>query len=111
MRLNVEKALQQVRDSADGQYAVLLEHGSMELGYYKPVGKDNQNPHDQDEIYVVQSGTGTFSCDGEEIPFAPGDALFVPAGIQHRFVAFTEDFACWVIFWGPLGGESRELRL
>jgi mannose-6-phosphate isomerase-like protein (cupin superfamily) len=106
-RMTVQKALQQVRNSADGRYAVLLENGSMELGYYKPVGRDTQTPHEQDEIYIVQSGNGTFIRDGEEIPVAPGDALFVAAGVVHRFVNFSDDFGCWVIFWGPPGGEPQ----
>jgi hypothetical protein len=32
--------------------------------------------------------------------------LFVPAGHEHRFEDFTPDFATWVIFYGPDGGES-----
>jgi len=35
----------------------------------------------------------------------PGDLLFVPAGIVHRFEDFTDDFATWVMFYGPEGGE------
>lgn len=104
--ITVQKALQAVRNSADGLYGALLENGSMELGYYKPVGSDGQSPHDQDEIYIVQSGTGALVRNGEKSPFVPGDALFVAAGIEHRFVDFSDDFACWVIFWGPTGGES-----
>jgi mannose-6-phosphate isomerase-like protein (cupin superfamily) len=105
-RITVQKALEAISDSDDGLYGVLLENGSMELGYYKPVGRDDQKPHEQDEIYIVQTGNGTFVRDGEEIVFGPGDALFVAAGVSHRFVDFSDDFAAWVIFWGPTGGES-----
>lgn len=77
----------------------------MELGYYKPVSVDEQQPHDQDEIYIVQTGSGTFVRGNEYIPFAAGDALFVAAGVEHRFVDFTDDFATWVVFYGPQGGE------
>lgn len=49
-RLSIEKALRPVRDSDDGLYGVLLENGSMELGYYKPADTDEQSPHKQDEI-------------------------------------------------------------
>lgn len=35
----------------------------------------------------------------------PGDLLFVPAGVVHRFEEFTDDFATWVMFYGPEGGE------
>ena len=39
--------------------------------------------------------------------FRQGDFLFVPAGIEHRFESFTNDFATWVIFYGPVGGEKE----
>jgi mannose-6-phosphate isomerase-like protein (cupin superfamily) len=104
--MTVDKALQSVRDSDDGLYGVLLKNGSMELGFYKPVGNDEQSPHDQDEIYIVQTGSGKFICGDQRIPFQPGDALFVAAGVDHRFTDFSDDFAAWVIFYGPSGGES-----
>lgn len=102
----LEKALQSVRDSEDGLFGVLLENGTMELGFYRPSGTDTQSPHTQDEIYIVQSGTGVFVRDENEIEFAAGDALFVAAGVPHRFAEFSEDFAAWVVFYGPEGGES-----
>jgi len=105
-RMTVAKALQAVRKSDDGLYGVLLENGSMELGFYKPVGNDEQSPHDQDEIYIIQTGHGTFIRGDERIPFLAGDALFVAAGVEHRFVDFSDDFAAWVVFYGPTGGES-----
>jgi hypothetical protein len=55
-RLAVQNALSAVRESDDGLYGVLLENGRMELGFYKPLRSDDQTPHDQDEIYIVQSG-------------------------------------------------------
>lgn len=104
-RYTVEKALQLVAASEDKAYGVLLEHGSLELGYYKPGRIDPQQPHSQDEIYIIQSGTGMFVLDDERQPFEPGEALFVPAGVVHRFEEFTDDFAAWVVFYGPQGGE------
>ena len=101
----VEKALDLVARSADKAYGVLLEHGTLELGYYKPDRIDPQQPHAQDEIYIVQSGSGFFVLGDERKPFEAGEALFVPAGIVHRFEDFTEDFATWVVFYGPDGGE------
>lgn len=104
-RMTPAKALAAVEASDDGLYGVLLEHGSMELGFYRPAGKDDQEPHEQDEIYIVHTGSGIFLLGDERIEFSPGDALFVPAGLEHRFVDFTDDFAAWVIFWGLQGGE------
>ncbi len=48
------------------------------------------------------------SVAGEDrVIFGPGDALFVPAGAVHRFEEFSEDFAAWVVFYGPEGGEHE----
>ncbi len=89
---------------------LLLRHGTMTLRYYAPRNVDPQTPHDQDEIYIVESGSGYFVQGPDEAhlaraAFGPGDAIFVPAGQVHRFVDFTNDFETWVIFWGKPGGE------
>lgn len=107
-RYTLAKALQLVAASQDKAYGVLLERGTLELGYYKPDKIDPQQPHSQDEIYVIQSGTGTFVLGDERQPFEPGEALFVPAGVEHRFEDFTDDFAAWVVFYGPEGGEQSD---
>ncbi len=104
-RYTVENALELVAAADDKAYGVLLEHGTLELGYYKPDRIDPQQPHDQDEIYIVQAGSGYFVCGDERQSFEPGEALFVPAGIVHRFEEFSDDFAAWVVFYGPGGGE------
>lgn len=81
-------------------------HGTLSVEVYKPLKVDLQKPHARDEVYVVISGNGTFSCSGERSSFSQGDLLFVPAGVEHRFEDFTEDFSTWVIFYGPNGGEK-----
>nr|WKN38059.1 cupin domain-containing protein [Tunicatimonas sp. TK19036] len=87
------------------EFATLFEHGTLSVEIYKPDSVDRQQPHERDEIYVVIAGKGDFYNDGKTTPFAPGDFLFVPAGVEHRFLNFTEDFATWVFFYGPSGGE------
>jgi Cupin domain len=66
-----------------------------------------REPHDQDEAYIVASGSGMFRRGEERIPFQPGDFLFAAAGVPHRFEEFTDDFQTWVIFFGPKGGVGR----
>ena len=86
--------------------SLLFEHGSMNLRYYAPKGHDPQTPHDQDELYIVASGSGHFVRESERVPFGPGDVLFAAAGETHRFEDFSDDFATWVVFYGPKGGEA-----
>lgn len=88
--------------------ALVLKHGSMELEYYAPRGRDTQSPHDRDELYVIISGSGWFRNGATRHTFGPHDVLFVPAKVEHRFEEFSDDFASWVIFWGPQGGESLD---
>jgi mannose-6-phosphate isomerase-like protein (cupin superfamily) len=88
------------------QFLYRLQHGTMKAGLYAPRGTDPQGPHKRDELYVVWRGSGIFFRDGERKPFGPGDVIFVPAHMEHRFEDFSDDFATWVIFWGPEGGEK-----
>jgi mannose-6-phosphate isomerase-like protein (cupin superfamily) len=82
-----------------------FKNGSMTLILYCPHGKDYQTAHEQDELYFVVKGSGTLIKEKEKITFTTGDALFVPAGVDHRFENFTEDLTVWAVFWGPKGGE------
>ena len=86
--------------------AASTREGNVRLGIYAPIDTDPQQPHEQDEVYIVVAGSGTFVVDGERAAFTTGDALFVPAGVEHRFEDFSDDFTAWVVFYGPPGGES-----
>jgi gentisate 1,2-dioxygenase len=57
--------------------------------------------------YVIASGSGTFYKEGAFWKFKSGDFIFVAAGAEHRFEDFTDDFATWVFFYGPIGGEGN----
>jgi hypothetical protein len=87
-------------------YWAAFRHGSMRLGFYAPRGKDLQEPHLQDELYLVVSGSATFTKGERGTPCTAGDVLFVEAGVDHRFSEMSADFATWVVFWGPAGGEA-----
>jgi mannose-6-phosphate isomerase-like protein (cupin superfamily) len=105
LTLQQVQALLPPEDQQGRRYAEPWSRGTMRTGFYAPRGHDPQKPHDQDELYFVVSGSGTFFHDGTRSPFKPGDALFVAAGVQHRFEDFSDDFGAWVVFWGQKGGE------
>ena len=101
----IQNGLAAMADPEDPFWGAVMTHGSLEIGLYAPKGTDAQTPHDQDEVYIIASGRGTFFNDGEQSDFQTGDVLFVPAGAEHHFEKFSEDFQAWVIFYGPKGGE------
>lgn len=96
----------QLPGPAGQRFAVALERGSLSIELYAPRGSDPQQPHTRDEVYVVVSGRGEFVNGSERHAFAPGDLLFVPAGVEHRFEQFSDDLAVWVVFYGPEGGDA-----
>lgn len=102
-QVSIEEAMQFLE--GDTRFATVIEHGSMIVEIYQPMEKDHQTPHAQDELYVIINGSGEFLNDGKVTEFKAGDVLFVPAGVEHRFEKFTEDFKTWVIFYGAIGGE------
>jgi len=91
---------------AGERFTLVFRHGTLEVELYAPRGGDPQQPHRRDEVYVVVKGSGSFLNGASRHPFGPGDVLFVPAGVTHRFEAFTDDLVVWVIFYGPDGGEA-----
>ena len=85
----------------------LFRHGTLTVKLNAPRGNDPQTPQTRDEIYVIANGAGRFQRGADETSFGPGDMLFVGAGEEHCFTEFTDDFATWVFFYGPEGGEAE----
>lgn len=84
----------------------LIRHGSMRVGVYAPVAVDEQLPHVQDEIYIIAKGRADFVKAHKKVSVQSGDLLFVEADADHHFENMQDDFAAWVFFWGPEGGEA-----
>jgi mannose-6-phosphate isomerase-like protein (cupin superfamily) len=91
---------------AGGGYEVVHESAGVELGVYVLVAPepDRQQPHEDDEIYVVLEGTGVLQVEGEEVPVREGSAVFVEAGADHRFSAY-EHLSVLVIFERKASGK------
>ncbi len=106
MKINTKNALEKLA-AHDAPFLTLFEHGTLAVEIYKPEKVDLQQPHTRDEVYVVVSGRGEFINGDTRTTFEPGDFLFVPAGVEHRFENFTDDFSTWVLFYGPEGGEKK----
>ena len=99
MKLTVKQAVQALHANPEKTFITLLREGNMSVELFEPKGVDLQQPHEQDEIYVIIEGTGIFQDGPETYPFGPGDVIFVPAKREHRFLEFSEGFKTWVIFY------------
>jgi mannose-6-phosphate isomerase-like protein (cupin superfamily) len=103
--ISLDEALSRLAAERERPFAELFRHGTLSVEIFAPRGVDTQTPHRQDEIYVVIKGTGEFSFGSQRRRVGAGDLLFVPAGMEHRFEAFSPDLTLWVMFHGPEGGE------
>ena len=80
-----------------------LEHlrvSDLSVGTYSIAAgaDDGQEPHTEDEIYVVTAGRATLEAAGQAAPVGPGSVIYVPAGEPHRFTGITSDLAALVLF-------------
>jgi mannose-6-phosphate isomerase-like protein (cupin superfamily) len=82
-----------------GGYEIVHESPGLEIGVYVLVAPepDRQQPHEDDEVYIVLEGSGMLEVSGESVPLREGDAVFVEAGAEHRFVGY-EGLSVLVIF-------------
>ena len=86
-------------EAGSGGYEVVHASPGLEVGVYVLVAPepDKQQPHADDEVYVVLEGRGILNVEGEAIPVVEGQAIFVPAGAEHQFTAY-EGLSVLVIF-------------
>jgi mannose-6-phosphate isomerase-like protein (cupin superfamily) len=105
--VSVADALRKLETVYGVRSVTLFEHGSLQVKMYAPRGRDSQMPHSRDELYVVARGSGVFFDGASRRRFQTGDVIFAPARSRHRFEEFTDDFAVWVMFYGPEDGVSQ----
>jgi mannose-6-phosphate isomerase-like protein (cupin superfamily) len=84
-------------------YLEFIRTAPMSIGFYVlPVGgTDGQQPHREDEVYVVMAGIAQFTAGTETREAASGDVLYVEAGVPHRFHDITEELHLVVVFAPP----------
>ena len=82
-----------------GGYEVVHSSPGLEVGVYVLAAPepDRQQPHADDEVYVVLEGRGTLEVEGREVDLEEGQAMFVAAGAEHRFTGY-ESLSLLVIF-------------
>jgi mannose-6-phosphate isomerase-like protein (cupin superfamily) len=90
-----------------GGYEIVHSSPGLELAVYVLVAPepDRQQPHEVDEVYVVLEGRGRLEIEGEALDLAEGQAVFVPAGADHRFTGY-EHLSVLVVFAGASGGTT-----
>jgi mannose-6-phosphate isomerase-like protein (cupin superfamily) len=95
-----------LREAGGRPWVELLRAPDVSFGLYVlgAGATDEQRPHTEDEVYVVLGGHGRFTAGDETRACGPGDVIFVPALVPHRFHEITEELRIIVVF-GPAEGS------
>jgi mannose-6-phosphate isomerase-like protein (cupin superfamily) len=96
----------QARAAPDGYAAEVLRSGLLSVGLYllPAGGKDDQTPHNEDEVYYAVSGKAKLRVGAEDHQVQAGTLLFVPALATHYFHDIEEELVL-VVFWAPPEGS------
>jgi len=91
------------RAANDGAYLRFLNERNMSVGLYAlgQGSQDTQQPHDQDEVYLVVSGRASITVGEETTTVGRGSVVYVPARVPHRFHHISEDLRVLVVFSPP----------
>lgn len=92
--------LQSKRVDTGQRYLPFLNRSTLNCGIYAlPAGsKDEQSPHELDEVYYVLSGKAKFTVEDKVSEVKAGDILFVAAKAKHHFHDITADLELLVFF-------------
>ena len=94
------------RAAAGKPYLEFLSVPDLSAGLYvlEAGAIDRQQPHTEDEVYVIVGGRSRFTAGDETRDVGPGDTLFVPPTVPHRFHDIVETLRIIVVF-GPAEGS------
>jgi quercetin dioxygenase-like cupin family protein len=92
-------------ERSDQRWREFLRVPYLSMGLYllKAGQADEQQPHAEDEVYIVMGGKASFRAGGQEQFVGPGSVIFVERAVEHRFVDITEDLTVLVMFASPEG--------
>jgi mannose-6-phosphate isomerase-like protein (cupin superfamily) len=85
-----------------GRSAEAFVDGDLEIRFTTRPTNGPQQPHQRDEVYIVAAGSGLYRTEDQVTPVGPGDMCFAAAHTVHGFEDFSDDFAIWIIFYGPV---------
>lgn len=97
-------------DETDEHFIEFLRRESMSLEVYRlgAGATDPQDPHTEDEVYYIVSGTAKIRIGEETYPVEDGDIVFVESGVEHYFHDIEDDLTTLIVFAPPYGSLADE---
>jgi mannose-6-phosphate isomerase-like protein (cupin superfamily) len=88
------------QSEGDKKYLEFLQVADLSMGLYvlKAGEPDLQQPHREDEVYVVVGGQAKIRVGDEDRDVQNGSIVYVANGVPHRFHSITSDLRVLVFF-------------
>jgi mannose-6-phosphate isomerase-like protein (cupin superfamily) len=86
-----------------GPYDEFLRVADLSVGLYRLAAGavDRQQPHTEDEVYIVMAGRSRFTAGDDTRDVGPGDTIYVAAHVPHKFHDITDELRLLVVFAPP----------
>ena len=96
----LEAARDELQRRGGELYLEFLRRDSLSCGLYvlEAGADDPQEPHQEDEVYLVLGGRARLEVAGRDQPVGPGSVVFVARTVPHRFADITERLSVLVFF-------------
>ena len=110
-KAELDGMIAKARSAPDGYAAEVLRSDLLSVGLYllPAGGNDDQEPHNEDEVYYTVRGRAKLRVGTEDHVVNPGTVLFVPALATHFFHEISEELVL-VVFWAPPEGSVQTDR-
>ncbi|WIV66884.1 cupin domain-containing protein [Natrialbaceae archaeon AArc-T1-2] len=94
------------------QHKEVLEAGpiTVDVGKYPADSAAPKNPHNEEELYYVLSGSGKIRVGDDTHDIEAGDLVYVEPSLEHDFFKITEDITVMIILGPAINPTSYGIR-
>lgn len=106
--IQIDEVIEQL-DEEDELFVEFLRRDSMSLEVYRldAGATDPQDPHTEDEVYYIVSGSAKIRIDDDVHPVEKGDIIFVEREVEHSFLDIEEELITLIFFAPPYGSLAE----
>ncbi|CAI49875.1 cupin 2 barrel domain protein [Natronomonas pharaonis DSM 2160] len=99
-------------DDKQGNAVEVLDEDSLtvEIARHTAGEATPKNPHTEDELYYVVSGSGKIRVGDDVHSVESGDTVFVEQGLEHDFFDIGEDLVTLIVFADSSNPTSYSMR-
>ena len=97
-------------DQEDELFNEFLRRDSMSLEVYRleAGATDPQDPHTEDEVYYIVTGSAKIRIGDDVRPIEPGDIIFVEREVEHYFFDIESELITLIFFAPPYGSLAED---